>query len=395
MSGIVRTTMDDSLVYRKSGLGAAQLVQTHTDTLSRPERHVLIMLDGKRTIAELAEIFGPDMVRQIVPKLEERGFAKQIDLSARAVWDGAITQFHPGLSSAEVSKLVRRRRLYEHPLLWIALALFLAIEADDWAINRYRSRIDTAWQPEVAPVPIDPYGMSASNGAIDGDRPKPPAPAPITAISFPLEVTNSGKAAATVPARAATEAVPRDRQASVRSPSRRASAVNAQATTGVGRPSADAAAASVAKVASGDKPAGEPPAAPDATKAETTAASATSPAESPIGAPAMLVADGAANGSGQVAIASTAQPASDLVALRPLRHDPPKFPEKALRDGIVESHVRVRLWVTPEGKVDQVDILEATPKGIFDDEVRKALSLWSFEPPGQPKEAIVELTLKP
>jgi len=57
--------------------------------------------------------------------------------------------------------------------------------------------------------------------------------------------------------------------------------------------------------------------------------------------------------------------------------------------------VRVRLWVTPEGKVDQVDILEATPRGVFDDEVRRALSLWSFEPPGRPTEQIVDLTLRP
>jgi len=93
--------------------------------------------------------------------------------------------------------------------------------------------------------------------------------------------------------------------------------------------------------------------------------------------------------------APPAQPASDAVGLRPLAHDPPRFPERALRDGITESHVRARLWVTAEGKVDQVDVIEATPSGVFDDEVRRALSLWSFEAPGHPTEQVVELTLKP
>ena len=86
---------------------------------------------------------------------------------------------------------------------------------------------------------------------------------------------------------------------------------------------------------------------------------------------------------------------SDPVTLRPLRHDPPQFPERALRDGIVESQVRARLWVTPEGKVDQVDIIAATPPRVFDDEVRRALSLWTFEPTGRPSEEVVDLTLKP
>ena len=89
------------------------------------------------------------------------------------------------------------------------------------------------------------------------------------------------------------------------------------------------------------------------------------------------------------------EPTSDPFTLRPLRHDPPHIPQKAVGDGIVEGHAQVRLWVTPEGKVDQVDVLEASPPGVFDDEVRRVLSLWTFEPPGHPTDAIVQLTLQP
>ena len=89
------------------------------------------------------------------------------------------------------------------------------------------------------------------------------------------------------------------------------------------------------------------------------------------------------------------KPASDPVTLRPLRHDPPHIPQKAVGDGIVEGHAQVRLWITPEGKVDQVDVLEASPRGVLEDEVKRVLSLWTFDPPGRPMDEVVQLTLEP
>jgi protein TonB len=89
-----------------------------------------------------------------------------------------------------------------------------------------------------------------------------------------------------------------------------------------------------------------------------------------------------------------AQASADAIKLRPLRHDPPQLPPQVLLNGIAEGHVRARLWVTPEGKVDQVDVIEATPPRVLDDEVRRALSLWTYDPPGQPAEDVVELTVK-
>ena len=78
-----------------------------------------------------------------------------------------------------------------------------------------------------------------------------------------------------------------------------------------------------------------------------------------------------------------------------MRHDPPRIPAKAVQDGIVEGHAKVRLWITPEGKVDQVDVLEASPSGVLDDEVKRVLSLWTFEPPGHPVDEVVQVTLEP
>ncbi|HEY4038247.1 MAG TPA: TonB family protein, partial [Burkholderiaceae bacterium] len=62
---------------------------------------------------------------------------------------------------------------------------------------------------------------------------------------------------------------------------------------------------------------------------------------------------------------------------------------------VVEGHAQVRLWITPEGKVDQVDVLEASPPGVLDEEVKRALSLWTFEAPGHPMDEVVRLTLEP
>ena len=86
--------MDDSFVYRKSGLGAAQLAATHDGVLSRSERLVLIMLDGRRTIAELSEVLGADTIRRVVPQLLTKGFAKRVDPDFAAGWKGAITQLY-------------------------------------------------------------------------------------------------------------------------------------------------------------------------------------------------------------------------------------------------------------------------------------------------------------
>jgi protein TonB len=66
-----------------------------------------------------------------------------------------------------------------------------------------------------------------------------------------------------------------------------------------------------------------------------------------------------------------------------------------LRARILDGYVKARVWVTAEGSVEQVDILKATPPRVFDDEVKRALSAWTFDPPGQATDTTVELTFKP
>ena len=54
-----------------------------------------------------------------------------------------------------------------------------------------------------------------------------------------------------------------------------------------------------------------------------------------------------------------------------------------------------RIWVDAQGNVEQVKIVKATPPRMFDDEVQRALSKWTFDPPGERVDTTVELDFKP
>ncbi len=68
---------------------------------------------------------------------------------------------------------------------------------------------------------------------------------------------------------------------------------------------------------------------------------------------------------------------------------------RALRAKILQGQVLARIWVNAEGSVEQVDIVKADPPRIFDDEVKRALSGWTFDPPGRPVDTTIELMFKP
>ncbi|MBN2564717.1 MAG: energy transducer TonB [Candidatus Eisenbacteria bacterium] len=63
----------------------------------------------------------------------------------------------------------------------------------------------------------------------------------------------------------------------------------------------------------------------------------------------------------------------------PIVRVPPAYPYGARERGI-EGAVQVRMLVTTEGTVGDVEILEARPKGVFEDAVRRTVPQWRFSP---------------
>lgn len=58
---------------------------------------------------------------------------------------------------------------------------------------------------------------------------------------------------------------------------------------------------------------------------------------------------------------------------------PPEFPSEASKKGITTGVVKAKLVIEADGKVSDVEILEAEPKRVFDRAVKAALMEWKFE----------------
>ncbi|MEA3243941.1 MAG: energy transducer TonB [Pseudomonadota bacterium] len=63
----------------------------------------------------------------------------------------------------------------------------------------------------------------------------------------------------------------------------------------------------------------------------------------------------------------------------PLSRQPPQYPYKATRRGI-EGWVRVSFRVTETGTVEDVQVLESDPTGVFEQAAIKAVYRWRFKP---------------
>ena len=59
---------------------------------------------------------------------------------------------------------------------------------------------------------------------------------------------------------------------------------------------------------------------------------------------------------------------------------PPEFPTEATKKGISTGSVKAKLTIEADGKVSDVEIVEAEPKRVFDRAVKSALMEWKFEP---------------
>ncbi|MBH9553660.1 energy transducer TonB [Inhella gelatinilytica] len=61
----------------------------------------------------------------------------------------------------------------------------------------------------------------------------------------------------------------------------------------------------------------------------------------------------------------------------------PEFPAEAARQHVNNGTVRAKLTITGDGKVSEVEIVEAQPRRVFDRAAVEALKEWRFEAAGE------------
>lgn len=154
--------MDDSVVYRKSGLGAARLAAPHGGGLNARERNVLILLNGQRNVAELSQVFERATLQKMIRDLETQGLAKRVDPKLPDELAGAITQFHGAPRRREASAPLPAPRPEGHPLFWSVVMLALTIWSGYWLSDRYERQAQTLWQFTPEP-PVDWSGVQATD----------------------------------------------------------------------------------------------------------------------------------------------------------------------------------------------------------------------------------------
>jgi periplasmic protein TonB len=65
--------------------------------------------------------------------------------------------------------------------------------------------------------------------------------------------------------------------------------------------------------------------------------------------------------------------------IQPLVRIPPEFPPRALSRG-TEGWVTLQFTITETGSVADIVVVDASPKGVFDDAAIKALQRWRYNP---------------
>jgi protein TonB len=83
-----------------------------------------------------------------------------------------------------------------------------------------------------------------------------------------------------------------------------------------------------------------------------------------------------------------------VAAPKVIKKVPPEFPGEAARKGVNAGTVRAKLTIEADGKVSNVEILEAEPRRVFDKASIAALMEWRFDTGGQKETFEIKLVFR-
>lgn len=92
------------------------------------------------------------------------------------------------------------------------------------------------------------------------------------------------------------------------------------------------------------------------------------------------------------ATAAESAPSNDAEVI-PLNEVLPVYPDSARRRG-VEGYVKLAFTITPNGKVENVRVVESSPANVFDREARRAAVRWRFTPRNEGGRAVAREAVK-
>ena len=377
-------------VYGKTALGT-EAINASRRTMSTGARRVLILVDGQRSVGELSDMLGQELVETALSELETLGhvmflrrFTESVDDTPGLTDDApdGPPEFCLPAPQADRPAAAATTKPPTISVSYPSARTAVAESVPAVAQAASAATVTTAAAPSQA-APAKDAPPAARGAAAPGNSPHPrPADPPPSAAS-PAAPSTAPSASRPTPKPVVWRghgAVP----------------VWVRAGVAVGACIAIAVWLSARQFAVDDTvsravlaPAGHPPriVAPDAPAPAAAAAPAVVPASAGL-APEPIAAP-----SDPTAVVAAPVPAAHSLRIR--TQIAPEIP-KAVRDrGITSGHVAVVLHVDTQGRVERVELLSAEPPDVYDREMEQAFGGWLFEPPGIPGRMTVDIDIRP
>ncbi|WP_313482399.1 MULTISPECIES: energy transducer TonB [Stutzerimonas stutzeri subgroup] len=113
--------------------------------------------------------------------------------------------------------------------------------------------------------------------------------------------------------------------------------------------------------------------------AGVSVATAPAPSLSGLTAAQSAPAPAAAPAPASAAVEAAGKPGGPEQEVMPLNDVRPEYPYRARQQGI-EGHIKLAFTINPQGRVENIRVLEASPRNVFDREARRAAARWRFAP---------------